>query len=86
MLPQLPAMFRLHVATMERLANVDPVRARAAVRQALESASIVLKPAEHGRHVVAHFGLAPVAVATGAWQKCGSGARLESFRRVIPLL
>ena len=65
LLPQLPALIRKHVATIERFAQHDPLRARAAVRQALQTDLIVLRPAEHGRHVIAYFGLDPVAIATG---------------------
>ena len=35
------------------------------MRQALEAEEIVLHPAEHGRGVVAHFGLMPAGSATG---------------------
>ena len=66
LLAQLPGIIRKHASTIERFAQHDPVRARAAVRQALESDSIVLRPAQHGRHVIAEFGIAPVAVAAGA--------------------
>jgi hypothetical protein len=57
LLPQLRAMMRRHVATIERLAEHDPLRARATVREALETDLIVWRPAEHGRHVIADFGL-----------------------------
>jgi len=65
MLPRLREMIRRQVREIEKLAALEPVRARAAVRQALEAEEIVLHPAEHGRGVVAHFGLVPVQVATG---------------------
>ena len=69
LLPSLQTLIRKHVATIEEHAQLDPVRARAAVCQALETDSIVLRPAEDGRHVIAEYGLAPVAIATGRWQK-----------------
>ena len=59
MLPRLPDMIRRQVRDIEMLAAVEPIRARAAVRQALEAEEIVLYPAKHGRGVVAHFGLVP---------------------------
>jgi hypothetical protein len=65
LLPQLPAIIRRHVGLIDRFAHHDPVRARAAVRQALNADLMVPRPSEHGRHVIAHSALVPVAVATG---------------------
>ena len=59
LLPELPGIIRKHVAAIEQFAQLDPVRARTAVRLTLQSDSIVLRPAEHGRHVIAEFGLVP---------------------------
>jgi hypothetical protein len=86
LLPQLPVLIRKHVATIERFARHDPARARAAVRQALEADSIVLRPAEHGRHVVAEFGLVLVAVATGtSSENVVAGARFGNYLPPSPV-
>jgi hypothetical protein len=72
---------------IERFAQRDPLRARAAVRQALETHSIVLRPTEHGRHVVAEFGLVPVAVATGTVaENVVAGACFGNFRRLVEII
>jgi hypothetical protein len=65
LLPRLPALIRAHVHDLARLAEREPVRARAAVRQALDTDAITIRPAEAGRHVVAEYGLMPVRIATG---------------------
>ncbi len=64
-LPQLPAMITRQVGQIRELAAREPLRARAAVRQALGTDLIVLRPSEQGRHVVAEFGLVPAGLATG---------------------
>jgi hypothetical protein len=65
LLPQLPAKIRAHVKEPTRRAAREPVRARAALQQALETDLITIRPAEAGRGVVADFGLAPVQLMTG---------------------
>ena len=65
LLPRLPEIIRTHVRELERLAQREPVRARAAVRQALEADTITIRPAEAGRGVVAEFGLVRVQLMTG---------------------
>jgi site-specific DNA recombinase len=65
LLPKLPEMIRRRAREIEKLAAVEPVRARAALRQALETDLITIRPSEEGRGVIAEFGLAPVGAATG---------------------
>lgn len=64
-LPQLPAMIRTHVKELAKLAAREPVRARLALRQALETDLITIRPAEAGRGVIAEYGLVPVQLMTG---------------------
>ena len=65
MLPQLPGVIRGHIENLPQLAEQEPVRARMAVRQALDTDLITIRPAEAGRGVIAEFGLAPVQLLTG---------------------
>jgi len=64
LLPRLPALIRAHVRNLGQLAAHEPVRAWAAVRQALDT-DITIRPAEAGRHVVAEYGLMPLRIASG---------------------
>lgn len=66
LLTRLPAMIESHVKGLVRLAALEPVRARQALQQAIEADLITIRPAEAGRGVVAHFGLAPLQIAAGA--------------------
>ena len=64
-LPKLPEMIRAHVRDLAGLARREPVRARIALQQTLETDLITIRPAVAGRHVVAEYGLAPVQLMTG---------------------
>lgn len=79
MLPRLGAMLRERVRHLAQLAESEPVRARDALRQALETDLITIRPAEAGRHVIAEFGLAPVQLAVGAVP--GSAVARSGFGR-----
>lgn len=64
---------------LRKLAEREPVRARAAVRQALEADAITIRPAEAGRGVIAEFGLAPVQLLTGTQsESVAAGTRYAS--------
>ena len=65
LLPRLPALIQAHVRDLARLAEREPVGARATDQQALDTDLIAIRPAEAGRHVVAECGLVPVRIATG---------------------
>ena len=65
LLLRLPALIRMHVKELAKLAAREPVRARVALEQALETDLMTIRPAEAGRGVVAEFGLAPVQLLTG---------------------
>ncbi len=45
LLPRLPELIRAHVRKIAQLAAHEPVRARAAVQQALEAVAITIRPA-----------------------------------------
>jgi hypothetical protein len=78
LLPSLPKVIRAHMRVLERLAEREPVRARAAVRQALEADAITSRPAEAGRGIVAEFGLVPVQLITGtSSESVIAGARFQ---------
>jgi hypothetical protein len=47
-----------------QFAEREPVRARAAVEQALEADAITIRRAEAGRNDIAEYGLVPVQLAT----------------------
>jgi DNA invertase Pin-like site-specific DNA recombinase len=64
LLPRLPAMIRAQVKELAKLAATEPVRARAALQQALQTDLITIRPAEAGRKVIAEYGLAPIQLAT----------------------
>ena len=66
LLPRLPALIRAQVKELARLAAREPVRARVALQQALETDLITIRPAKAGRHVIAEYGLVPVQLATGS--------------------
>lgn len=54
------------------------MRARAAVRQALDTDAIAIRPAEAGRHVIAEFGLVPLQIVTGTMPEgVVTGARFQ---------
>ena len=81
LLPRVPALIRAQVKELVALAAHEPVRARAALQQALETDLITLRPAEAGRGVVADFGLAPVQLMTGTEsESVVAGAGFAMFR------
>ena len=86
LLPRLPMMIRAHVKELAKLAAVEPVRARLALKQALETDLITIRPAEAGRGVIAEFGLAPVQLMTGTQsESVVAGARFGAYRLEVEL-
>lgn len=94
LLPRLPELIRAHVRNITQLAEREPLRARAAIQQALEADVITIRPAEAGRNVIAEYGLAPVQLATGTmpesvvagaryfdWKKAGSRSSCADWAR-----
>ena len=78
LLPHLPRLIRRQVDGIDKLAAVEPVRARDAVRESLETDLITIRPAEAGRGVVAEYGLLPVQLKTGtAPESVVAGARFQ---------
>jgi hypothetical protein len=78
LLPRLRELIRAHVRNIAQLAEREPVRARAAVQQALEADAITIRPAEAGRNVIAEYGLVPVQLATVRRPSFASLARIAS--------
>ena len=65
LLPRVPELITAHVRSLTKFAESEPVRARAALRQALDTDLITIRPAGAGRGVIADFGLVPVQLLTG---------------------
>ena len=86
LLPRLPELIRAHVRNITQLAEGEPVRARAAVQQALEADALTIRPAEAGRNVIAEYGLAPVQLATGTMaESVVAGARFCAYSLEVEL-